>query len=82
MTIKMKKFVFHFVLRSICTTFAARKKTTLMNEKKQKVALITGITGQDGSYLAEFLLQKGYHIGRYGHKNSRGIHNHCECPVT
>jgi GDPmannose 4,6-dehydratase len=27
---------------------------------KQKVALITGITGQDGSYLAEFLLGKGY----------------------
>jgi len=25
-----------------------------------KVALITGVTGQDGSYLAEFLLQKGY----------------------
>ena len=25
-------------------------------------ALITGITGQDGSYLAEFLLQKGYHV--------------------
>jgi nucleoside-diphosphate-sugar epimerase len=25
-----------------------------------KVALITGITGQDGSYLAEFLLEKGY----------------------
>ena len=24
-----------------------------------KVALITGITGQDGSYLAEFLLEKG-----------------------
>jgi len=33
-----------------------------MTEKmtKQKVALITGITGQDGSYLAEFLLEKGY----------------------
>ncbi len=28
--------------------------------KQQKVALITGITGQDGSYLAEFLLEKGY----------------------
>jgi len=28
--------------------------------KYQKTALITGITGQDGSYLAEFLLQKGY----------------------
>ena len=27
---------------------------------KTKVALITGITGQDGSYLAEFLLEKGY----------------------
>jgi GDPmannose 4,6-dehydratase len=26
----------------------------------QKVALVTGITGQDGSYLAEFLLEKGY----------------------
>ena len=36
-----------------------------MNEKSamnnnSKVALITGITGQDGSYLAEFLLDKGY----------------------
>jgi len=28
----------------------------------QKVALITGITGQDGSYLAEFLLEKGYMV--------------------
>ena len=27
---------------------------------KKPVALITGITGQDGSYLAEFLLNKGY----------------------
>lgn len=27
-----------------------------------KVALITGITGQDGSFLAEFLLQKGYEV--------------------
>ena len=27
-----------------------------------KVALITGITGQDGSYLAEFLLAKGYQV--------------------
>jgi GDPmannose 4,6-dehydratase len=30
------------------------------NNTTQKVALITGITGQDGSYLAEFLLEKGY----------------------
>ena len=27
-----------------------------------KKALITGITGQDGSYLAELLLDKGYHV--------------------
>jgi len=30
--------------------------------KQSKVALITGITGQDGSYLAEFLLEKGYTV--------------------
>ena len=29
---------------------------------KQNIALITGITGQDGSYLAEFLLEKGYDV--------------------
>ena len=29
-------------------------------EQYDKIALITGITGQDGSYLAEFLLSKGY----------------------
>lgn len=34
-----------------------------MSEKnKQKIALITGVTGQDGSYLAEFLLEKGYQV--------------------
>ena len=30
--------------------------------EKRKVALITGITGQDGSYLAELLLSKGYDV--------------------
>ncbi len=35
------------------------KKMT-KNTSKQKVALVTGVTGQDGSYLAEFLLEKGY----------------------
>lgn len=29
---------------------------------RRKVALITGITGQDGSYLTEFLLSKGYDV--------------------
>uniref|UniRef100_UPI0035614CFA GDP-mannose 4,6-dehydratase n=1 Tax=Fodinibius sp. TaxID=1872440 RepID=UPI0035614CFA len=30
--------------------------------EERKVALITGVTGQDGSYLAEFLLRKGYEV--------------------
>jgi len=31
-------------------------------EEKDEKALITGITGQDGSYLAELLLAKGYEV--------------------
>jgi len=33
-----------------------------LNKMATKVALISGITGQDGSYLAEFLLDKGYEV--------------------
>ena len=33
-----------------------------MKKLENKVALITGINGQDGSYLAEFLLEKGYEV--------------------
>jgi len=33
-----------------------------MGNKGQKVALVTGATGQDGAYLAEFLLEKGYQV--------------------
>lgn len=33
-----------------------------MSNNEPKRALITGITGQDGSYLAELLLQQGYHV--------------------
>lgn len=36
----------------------------------KKIALITGITGQDGSYLAELLLQKDYRVIGFGRKNS------------
>ena len=39
----------------------------------QKVALITGITGQDGSYLAEFLLKKGYIV--HGVKRRTSLFN-------
>ena len=34
----------------------------MTREPVQKVALITGVTGQDGAYLAEFLLAKGYRV--------------------
>ena len=33
-----------------------------MSNTKPKVALISGVTGQDGAYLAELLLSKGYHV--------------------
>jgi GDPmannose 4,6-dehydratase len=38
--------------------------------KKNKTALITGITGQDGSYLADFLLEKGYNVVGIKRRNS------------
>lgn len=38
--------------------------------KDKKVALITGITGQDGSYLAELLLEKGYVVHGIMRRNS------------
>ena len=39
----------------------------------QKTALITGVTGQDGSYLAEFLLEKGYIV--HGIKRRASLFN-------
>ena len=38
-----------------------------------KTALITGTTGQDGSYLAEFLLEKGYRV--HGIKRRASLFN-------
>ena len=38
-----------------------------------KKALITGVTGQDGSYLAEFLLKKGYEV--HGIKRRTSLSN-------
>jgi len=39
----------------------------------KKIALITGITGQDGAYLAEFLLAKGYEV--HGLKRRTSLFN-------
>lgn len=45
----------------------------MTSTKTNKVALITGITGQDGSYLAEFLLEKGYIV--HGIKRRASLFN-------
>jgi GDPmannose 4,6-dehydratase len=45
----------------------------MSDEKKIKIALITGVTGQDGSYLAEFLLEKGYLV--HGIKRRASLFN-------
>ncbi len=45
----------------------------LMKTKANKVALITGVTGQDGAYLAELLLSKGYEV--HGIKRRTSLFN-------
>lgn len=42
-------------------------------DNKRKVALITGVTGQDGAYLSEFLLKKGYEV--HGLKRRSSLFN-------
>lgn len=50
-----------------------------MTKKTQrKRALITGITGQDGSYLAEFLLSKNYEVSGIVRKSSHYTHTNIE----
>src|SRR3989344_2697478 len=44
----------------------------------KKSALITGITGQDGSYLAEFLLGKGYRVFGLERRSSQKNHGNIE----
>jgi GDPmannose 4,6-dehydratase len=43
-----------------------------------KTALITGITGQDGSYLAELLLEKGYRVVGMTRRSSTDVHERIE----
>jgi len=48
-------------------------KSATPSSQQPKVALITGITGQDGAYLAEFLLKKGYIV--HGVKRRSSLFN-------
>jgi GDP-D-mannose dehydratase len=43
-----------------------------------KTALITGITGQDGSYLAELLLEHGYRVVGMTRRTSTEVHERIE----
>jgi len=60
--------IFHFANTqshnpfSGCCVVKQGSSQAKMLENGHKVALITGITGQDGSYLAELLLAKGYYV--------------------
>jgi len=48
-----------------------------MGRKMAKRALITGITGQDGAYLSQFLIQKGYEVhGAVRRSSHLGVADH------
>jgi GDPmannose 4,6-dehydratase len=47
--------------------------SSLNTKSQQKIALVTGVTGQDGSYLVEFLLNKGYLV--HGIKRRTSLFN-------
>jgi GDPmannose 4,6-dehydratase len=49
------------------------KNQRLLSKKNMKKAIVTGITGQDGAYLAEFLLNKGYEV--HGIKRRSSLFN-------
>ncbi|MGA8864057.1 MAG: GDP-mannose 4,6-dehydratase [Gallionella sp.] len=52
---------------------SAAHHSQIADSQRRKVALITGITGQDGAYLAEFLLKKGYVV--HGVKRRSSLFN-------
>jgi len=51
-----------FSFKSYASKKLYKELSVAQKRMTQKVALITGITGQDGSYLADFLLAKGYKV--------------------
>lgn len=63
---KKTSFTFIFIFTMVCSSSdfmtTQTSATAGASSIRRKVALITGITGQDGSYLTEFLLNKGYEV--------------------
>ena len=60
--IKASVILNHCIPRVIIRSVSDEKSKQDHKGKAAKKALITGITGQDGSYLAEFLLSKDYEV--------------------
>ncbi len=54
-------------------SFFSARATTINHESDMKKALITGVTGQDGAYLAQLLLEKGYEV--HGIKRRASLFN-------
>ena len=55
------------------TTKTKSPQSSVLSHSVKKVALITGVTGQDGAYLSEFLLNKGYEV--HGLKRRSSLFN-------
>ena len=62
-----------FIKRGFGAQFSAHFVFKIEKKYKLKKAIITGITGQDGAYLAEFLLNKGYEV--HGIKRRSSLFN-------
>ena len=63
----------HFVIQECATSAENRFESLYGGNGMTKRALITGVTGQDGAYLAEFLLDKGYEV--HGIKRRTSLFN-------
>lgn len=72
------KTSFENSIKNAYSFFCETEKKENVRMAKQKLALITGVAGQDGSYLAEFLLEKGYKVVGMTRRNSQPRHKWLE----
>jgi len=54
----------------------------MVNKKNRKVAIIFGITGQDGSYLSDYLIKKKYFVIGVSRKRKKVIKNHLKIGIS
>ena len=60
-----------YILKKLCVTITSLKRAW---KQHMRNAFITGITGQDGVFLAEHLLMKGYHVTGFSRTNTIASH--------